>query len=640
MFMHTHAFKNSVFSIRFLLYVLVIYALLVVPFVLLLNNEKQAEIQRYDDQLRVQYATQLTLFSNKLNKQFENLAWTSELLAGSRVLYNFINKPEASKQTLIDTWGRLMLGHGELRQIRFIDLQGYEKVRVDYTLEGGLKVADELQNKSNQDFFKYASLMKEPWAFYGADLESERGEYVKPYTMAMRILVPVSDEDNVRLGFLVVNLAIEQIFGNILSLLDLDDTPIILGKNSDYLFGMDDSMLFGMKIDDRSQHTLENDKPDFWKKVQSKKQGVYREENIYTVFDRINLPLPGLGVAKLTVLHDYSDLQVEQLAFNHISQINAKQYVGAILFLLLALPIALFALFYREVIRHSNLSYAAMKSMSPMMVTNSEGVIEQVNESYCRVFDTSVSDSIGTLATIFLPDTIHHDIYDSVKHALEISGEWHGEVLRLSKQGGEHIDYVEVYAFDTTKGAAQNYAVSLHDITEEKKLKNQLQLLTVTDPLTGCKNRRFYENAIAHELESFKRYPEQIFCLAVVDIDHFKKVNDEYGHDVGDRVIKSFVKFLESCVRNIDMVCRVGGEEFAVILPNTNAKNASILFERMRSTVELGDIKPKITCSIGYCECDKSDTPDTLYKRADAALYQAKHTGRNCVIQGISEIEK
>jgi len=631
--MHNHSFKNTIFSFRTIATVLLIYCLLIAPFITLLENEKQHEIQRFDDQIRVEYVTQIKLFSNKLNKRFESLASTSQLLAGSRILYNFINNPFTTKQTLVDTWGRLMLGNGELRQIRFIDLKGYEKVRVDYTPKDGVQLAKKLRYKGGSDYFRYASLMAMPWAFYGADLESEDGEYVKPYTMAMRILVPVLDESGNRLGYLVVNLAINRIFENLLGELVLDDRPIILGGDSQYLYGVEDSRLYGARIATRKEHSLVKDNPAFWEKVKLKREGVYRQDNVYTVFDRIDLPLSGLGTAKLTVIHDYNDEQVAILALHNISEINEKMFVGMILLFFIAFPLALFVIFYRELVRHIHLSYAAMKSMSPVMLTNEQGNIEQVNESYCRIFEVIASEIIGKPSSILHPDVVNNDIYTLIRDSLEVSGEWRGEVSRLSKVGDEHIDFVEAVSFGNSKKTPTNLVITFYDITEEKRLKRELELLTVTDAMTGCKNRRFYETAIAHEIESFRRYPEQIFCLVLVDIDHFKRVNDEFGHDVGDQVLKSFVLLLEANVRTIDMVCRVGGEEFAIILPNTTCDNALILLERMRHSVEVSDINPKITCSIGYCQCTKSDTPETLYAKTDVALYQAKNNGRNQVVQ-------
>ncbi|MEF1341263.1 GGDEF domain-containing protein, partial [Vibrio rotiferianus] len=117
-------------------------------------------------------------------------------------------------------------------------------------------------------------------------------------------------------------------------------------------------------------------------------------------------------------------------------------------------------------------------------------------------------------------------------------------------------------------------------------------------------------------------------CLALVDIDHFKRINDELGHDEGDRVIKLVSKVLLQGVRNTDFVARVGGEEFAVIMPHTSAKEAEIVLNRLRIAVDI-HAELSVTISLGYTDLTANSTRS--YKCADIALYEAKSSGRNCV---------
>jgi len=328
------------------------------------------------------------------------------------------------------------------------------------------------------------------------------------------------------------------------------------------------------------------------------------------------------------------------LLFTFIALLNTEYLnVKFILLFLIVFPLAFLVIFYREVIRHSNFSYAAMKSMSPIMVTNGDGVIQQVNESYYLIHETNPSECIGRPASFFDPNMEDTDRYNMIYQSLDASGEWRGEVPRQSKSGKEFVDYIQISSLKNFKGLTKKFIISFVDITEEKKLRHELELLTVLDPLTGCKNRRFYKNAVAHQFEIFKRYPEQVFCLALIDIDFFKRVKDEFGHDIGYQVMNSFVRVLESNVRTIDIVCRMGGDVFTIILPNTNAENALILLERIRSSVELSHGHPKISCSIGYTDCSMRDTHNELYKKAEFALKKSKSSGRNQVHYSSAEVK-
>lgn len=115
------------------------------------------------------------------------------------------------------------------------------------------------------------------------------------------------------------------------------------------------------------------------------------------------------------------------------------------------------------------------------------------------------------------------------------------------------------------------------------------------------------------------------------DIDHFKKVNDEFGHDVGDSVLKELARIIKKNLRQIDIFCRVGGEEFMIILPETEEKNAYQISEKLRKIVESHSKEsiPKVTISLGIAQFFKNDDKDNLLKRVDNALYKAKENGRN-----------
>jgi len=164
----------------------------------------------------------------------------------------------------------------------------------------------------------------------------------------------------------------------------------------------------------------------------------------------------------------------------------------------------------------------------------------------------------------------------------------------------------------------------------------RLHRLAVTDQLTGAYNREFLHQRLPEELAKAER-GEAPLSLAMVDVDHFKPINDRYGHDVGDLVLAEVAAKLRSAIRGNDVLVRYGGEEFLVLLPKTDVRAASEVAERMRLTLQeetffAGDSPIEVRISVGIAEHLRgSDSPTTLIRRADSALYLAKEGGRNRV---------
>jgi len=182
------------------------------------------------------------------------------------------------------------------------------------------------------------------------------------------------------------------------------------------------------------------------------------------------------------------------------------------------------------------------------------------------------------------------------------------------------------------KGLMTRYDGLIEDITERKLAEEELKILASTDKLTGAYNRTKFNEIIEREIERVKRY-NQPLSIIIFDIDHFKKVNDKYGHSVGDYVLKTLADIVRENIRKIDYFVRWGGEEFMIISSETNLKEASALAERIREIIEsymFEDIR-KVTVSLGVTEFKENDTVDSLIKRADDAMYEAKKKGRNRV---------
>src|SRR5581483_11268401 len=174
------------------------------------------------------------------------------------------------------------------------------------------------------------------------------------------------------------------------------------------------------------------------------------------------------------------------------------------------------------------------------------------------------------------------------------------------------------------------------------RLRHNVQLsleMAITDQLTGLHNRRYMARHLDTLLSQATRSGKPLAFL-ILDIDHFKQVNDSYGHDIGDEVLREFAKRISANVRGIDLACRYGGEEFVVVMPDTEITLAATIAERLRKSIETTPMpvsrapgKLNITISIGIAGSQgPSDTADALLRRSDQALYAAKRAGRNRVV--------
>ena len=177
-------------------------------------------------------------------------------------------------------------------------------------------------------------------------------------------------------------------------------------------------------------------------------------------------------------------------------------------------------------------------------------------------------------------------------------------------------------------------------IAELLEANKKLDLASKTDPLTGLSNRRDLNGKLDNEINRYKR-SQKPFSVIICDIDHFKKFNDDYGHDVGDDVLKHTARVLTETCRAVDFVGRWGGEEFLVISPETGLPGAVNLAEKLRASIEQNILKGdgaefKITMSFGVSEYRSDKTANSVLKEADENLYKAKEQGRNRVISGLA----
>jgi diguanylate cyclase (GGDEF)-like protein len=226
----------------------------------------------------------------------------------------------------------------------------------------------------------------------------------------------------------------------------------------------------------------------------------------------------------------------------------------------------------------------------------------------------------------------HPPIHSFLGIPLHHEGEVVGMIALANRNEGYHLGMVEMLEpLTTTLGTLINARA-----TDEERSRTEAQLLAqaTSDSLTGLANRRRFFAVVEHMLPQIRRYGPPA-TVALVDLDHFKQINDQFGHATGDAVLRAFGPLLEAGLRETDLAARIGGEEFAVFMPSTTAAEALIPLERIRqelakTRISSGGAVVQATASIGVCEWrPELDNPEAWLSLADEALYRAKAEGRN-----------
>ncbi len=260
----------------------------------------------------------------------------------------------------------------------------------------------------------------------------------------------------------------------------------------------------------------------------------------------------------------------------------------------------------------------------------------QFNKYFLEMFGWE-SQQIDTLDKWFskaCPDKRYRDY---------IVGAWNKAIEETKSNGLHYSKTIEVkiackdgtYKWCEARCYRQdNYVYGIFvDISKSKKINELLHNLTVIDDLTKTKNRRAYHEKIEELLALYKRY-DSTFSMIIFDIDNFKKINDTYGHQAGDSVLIDLCNLIQSHIRQNDYLFRVGGEEFVLLLQNTDLENGKSVANNLLKLIEndLNTIENKtITVSMGLSEVNKDDTEDSIYKRVDRLLYKSKENGKNRV---------
>jgi diguanylate cyclase (GGDEF)-like protein/PAS domain S-box-containing protein len=274
-----------------------------------------------------------------------------------------------------------------------------------------------------------------------------------------------------------------------------------------------------------------------------------------------------------------------------------------------------------------------------MILMDAEYRVQAVNPAFTTITGFAAADIVGaTLASLPWGEDksgFHESgFYESIWSQLDGNDHWQGEVAAMRKNGERYPAWVALTTIRDPRGEAISYMAMLSDISERKRVEERVRHQAEHDPLTGLPNRTLFLDRMHHALATWRRQRDN-FAVLFLDLDRFKSINDNNGHQAGDAVLREVAARLRGCVRRVDTISRLGGDEFVILLADIGGADqaahvAHAVMQAVARPIEAGGSVFTLSASIGVaiCPTDGHDV-DTLMHHADVAMYHAKQNGRS-----------
>ncbi len=271
-----------------------------------------------------------------------------------------------------------------------------------------------------------------------------------------------------------------------------------------------------------------------------------------------------------------------------------------------------------------------------IIITDPLGTILEVNDAFSTITGYPREEAIGNNPRLLKSGRHDESFYRELWHDLQHKGHWYGEVWNRRKDGTLYPELLTISGVRDEQGQIQHYIALFSDISLQKEQQRQLEHIAHYDALTGMANRVLLSDRM-HQAMSQARRREQLVAVAYLDLDGFKQINDQYGHEVGDQLLVSLAAQMHAVLREGDTIARLGGDEFVAVLIDITESTQSVpilarLLESVAQPITHAGLQLKVSASIGvtfYPQGDEEVDADLLLRQADQAMYQAKLAGRN-----------
>lgn len=625
------------------------------------------------EKTQVRESARIEIARNRVVQDLSAVALDLHVIARLPAMQRFLDSGALAQRNELARYFLLLSGESSrYDQIRYLDTRGQEVIRVNYS-DGKAYVvpADQLQNKAGRYFFRDTLKLGPEEIFVSPlDLNIEHDQLEIPYKPMIRFGMPVFDSAGRKQGVVLLNYFGGQLLQNFRDVMQGGDSHVAMVLNRDgfWLSGAKPEDEWGFMLK-QPERIFARDYPAEWQTIAKNDSGSLRSPSGLFMYDTV-YPLQagqhsssGSALPRApSQLHlDATEYQWKIVTLVPASALREQSWFwqtgNRVLifaaYLLLALAAFLVAFLN---LRHRR-SAADLKEsetrLREITTTMSDGLMV-IGQDGRIVF---ANPAAGLLLGYEPGELLEADMHDLLHVHADGSPASRSDcpVLNITRSGQTYRGVEETFrrkdgtvlpvsiSISTVHRGEDigDIVIAFHDISARKQLERELEYRAHTDVLTGLGNRRHFYELAEQEVSRAKRYGTPLAAL-MLDIDHFKKINDSYGHPVGDKVLQKLGEICRNTLRENDIVGRVGGEEFAILLPEAEAERAMEVAERLRLAAENTSIPLAregnfhFFLSIGVTSMVAGDENlDAMLKRADAALYSAKNSGRNRVVASV-----
>ncbi len=642
----------KIFSIYFSGAVLAV--LLLAGFVLHLEYQRQMEKIVEDGSRNLQ----LALAATRLD--LELLASDLRTIANSPSLGRYLQSPAPETlKVLAGRWQTLVRNRKAYELIRYVDLDRTRGVTV---AARGIAVpeTDDERGRSPEERLLVEKTLLLEW---GDILVAPPDPATVPGVSsdnrppsAVRVSTPVIDAQGRKGGMVVIGMGVSGLYERLAEAFAGQANTRCMIVDGDGSWVMEPRSEGGAAVlPAAGARTLGAARPELWEAIQGSESGRFLTADGLFAFTTIS-PEQIIGRAVAVAGEESSEQQRPKtshawhfIALVPASELSCLHFLRHYRHLLWVLPLVLLALaaqaLHLAIIKANRdkrerslnlLATAIDQSPTAVVITDLDGRIRSVNSNFQGMSGYHRSELLGKNPRIFRSDLTSGETYRELWRTIRSGNVWIGDLENRRKDGTPYYVSTKISPIFEQSGRITGFLALQEDVTERRRLQTELERLATTDGLTGVYNRNHFFSLFQQEFRRAERYDQPLSVL-VMDIDHFKAINDTYGHHAGDRVLAMFAEVASSILRDEDFLGRLGGEEFGVVLIQTSIDGATLLAERLRRVVETMAAECdgqtiRVTVSTGGTAMARDDREiETILKRADQALYAAKREGRNLV---------
>lgn len=551
---------------------------------------------------------------------------------------------------LADEFAVFSLRRGLYDQMRLLDNDGIEVVRVNYGSGIPFSVPmRELQDKSNRSYFRMARNAPRGTIYIsGVDLNEEFGQIEKPIKPVVRLSAPVFDKFGERHGVMVLNLRAAPIFNEVVDALRLDGAePFVLDDDGGWMLGGEEGENWSEELTGKPS-SIGDRYPKAWENMQLGLQSFRVDSGFYSVqrLDVSDLFLARNSLRSLAVIFGSDDEKSSRLNLyvgarlptDTLNQLLSPErdtliIVSAAFLLLIAVGSAAYAWTRQNQIIASfdaRLSEQVLRaSKNSVVVADENGIILKVNPGFTAMTGYLPNEAVGKPLSFLRAQRENAEALDDILMSARANGIWEGEVRNRRKGGDFFYSNVVVSAITDPTTSDVNFVEMGLDISRHMENAQELWRQANHDALTGLPNRLLFEDRLEVSCGHSENEGHSVGLL-YIDLDGFKPVNDRYGHEIGDQVLRKVGERIKNTIRQGDTVARLGGDEFAVIADDVNGREeaewvAQKIAASIQRPIEIDALSITVGASVGIA-IFPTDCKETvaLLGLADEKMYQNK----------------